>query len=150
MTSFIQFVRMYQQRDVVVQGMPLSSDITGIWLPASTADYVIYNESLHPIQQMHGTLHEFAHILLGHEPLPIAEALPNAITSQISGGNPLRGRMRQVGRMLGDPLQEAEAEAFVLLVQRDFLFRQRIDRWMGAKDDLTTFSILSDGLGFKE
>lgn len=73
---FIKHIEQITRRDIILQSYPLSSQISGIWVKAQTANYIIYNDNHHPTYQNHIILHEIAHIMLGHQPKPLINVLP--------------------------------------------------------------------------
>jgi len=145
--EFRKFVEAYRRRPIALVGIDFQPELSAIWLTARNRDYVLFNNRLHPIQHTHNILHEFAHMLLKHDTFPLNEVLPANLIATLPPGSYV-GRVRYIGRFLGDPQQEAEAETFVFLARRHQLERQRLDVWMGEGSSLPEFKSLADALGF--
>jgi len=145
--DFIQHLQHQRDRPIVVQGFPLSPTLFGMWIPAPTADYILYNDRLHAIHQIHTILHELAHVLLDHSCYRVDQILSPDLLREL-GGTPFTARMR-TAEPVGDPEQEAEAELFVDIIQGQLLRVQRLDRLYRGQSSVPLFRPYADGMGFE-
>ncbi len=67
--DFINTLQHQRQRRIQVTGWSLTDDLFGVWIPATSADYIFYNQTRHPVHQTHTVLHLLAHLVLDHPPL---------------------------------------------------------------------------------
>lgn len=76
---FVKHIEQITDRDIILQSSPFDSHISGIWVKAQTANYIIYNNQHHPIYQNYIILYLIAHIILGHEPKSLINMFPELI-----------------------------------------------------------------------
>jgi len=62
---FVAHVAAVRKRPIVVSGVALH-EVTGMCVSLPTRDYIFYDVRRHRAVQVHITLHELAHLLLGH------------------------------------------------------------------------------------
>lgn len=74
--NFIHHLEAQRARSILCTPYDFRPDVTGVWIPAETADYIFYSRYTHPVHQIHIVLHEIAHMLLKHEHMKISEVFP--------------------------------------------------------------------------
>ena len=47
---------------------------SGVWVAGPSTDLIFYEQEAGPLHQQHIILHELAHLLCGHPPVPVSEA----------------------------------------------------------------------------
>lgn len=62
---FVAHVAAARQRPIVVSGVALH-EVTGMCVSLPTRDYIFYDTRRHRAVQVHITLHELSHLILGH------------------------------------------------------------------------------------
>lgn len=113
--SFEAWLRRHRQRALEVKGQPWPPNLYGAWIYTPTKDFVFFDNQTPPVHQLHILLHEFSHMLCGHErtalTLPELHAL---VTGQVSGGMAeiLTQRMSQAEQLRAE--WEAECLASLL------------------------------------
>ncbi len=104
-----------------VVGLPL--DLSGLWLPGTSEDYIFCSWDTVPAQRGQVILHELSHILCGHRALVAdAEVLLRQDLSLLDSDT-IR---RRLGRSRYDTRSEREAEMLATLLVR---------RWEAARPD---------------
>jgi predicted SprT family Zn-dependent metalloprotease len=144
--NFVHHLEAQRTRSILCVPYNFRSDITGIWIPAETADYIFYTCYTHPIHQIHIMLHEIAHMLLKHEHMRISEVLPTDAD--------IFHLTRDVGFMnsprIQNDQQEQEAEAFVYLIQQQLVAVRRFDQLTRAVTSIKGLDRFTDTLGWME
>ncbi|MEO8610895.1 MAG: hypothetical protein ABI690_23565 [Chloroflexota bacterium] len=141
--NFVHHLEAQRARSIVCVPYDFRPDVTGVWIPAETADYIFYTRYTHPVHQIHIVLHEIAHMLLKHEHMRITEVLPSDAD--------IFHLARDVGFMNSsrnqDDHQEQEAEAFVYLIQQQLVAVQRFDQLTRAVTSIKGLERFTDTLG---
>ena len=132
--DFLNHLEIHRNRSLNVRYIPLAPELFGLWNPGKVVDYVFINSTLHPTHQIHCLLHEIAHILLGHRGMNLADLLGSEIFARLDLSTS-EGHLRS--SRLGDLVQEEEAEAFVLELQRRIVRADRLKELYGSS---TSFS----------
>lgn len=145
--AFIAHIAAQRGRDILVKGYPFQREVSGVWIRAETADYIFYNNTLHPIHQTHSILHELAHPVLGHRGQSLAAALPPDFWQPGAETKPV-GRLRAPA-LIGDDEQEREAELFVGVIQKQVLSARRFQELYTGHSSSAVFRPYADGMGFE-
>ena len=146
--DFVNHLEQQRNRTIHLTGAKLKSDLFGIWIPAPSADYVIFNATLHPIHQIHSVLHELAHIVLNHTCDSIYDVLPPELLAELGTSLTVKGRLR-TALPQKDP-QEIESEFFVFEIQKQVMTAQRISELQGGRSSIPLFRPLADGMAFED
>lgn len=132
--DFLQHIEAYRSRSLIVNYLPFGSDLFGFWYPAQHGDYIFINATLHPTHRAHTLLHEIAHMLLDHRGIDLTTVLGSEMCEAL-GIKSGKGHLRSA--IPGDLLQEAEAELFVLSVQRQIVNARRLQELYGDPTSLS-------------
>lgn len=133
-SHFLHHLEIHRHRSLNVSYVALAPELFGLWSPGQSQDYVFINSTLHPAHQIHSLLHEIAHLLLGHRGVDLEQALGTSLYTALklhSGEGHLRSSM-----VTADPVQETEAEVFVLLIHRRVLKANRLRELYGEVTSL--------------
>ncbi|MCA0453826.1 MAG: ImmA/IrrE family metallo-endopeptidase [Chloroflexi bacterium] len=142
--NFIQHLEAQRARSILCTPYDFRPDVTGVWIPAETADYIFYSRYTHPVHQIHIVLHEIAHMLLKHEHMKISEVLP--VDTDIFHLTRDMGFMNSSS--IQDDQQEQEAEAFVYLIQQQLVAARRFDQLTRAITSIKGLDRFTDTLGW--
>lgn len=145
--DFIHHLEQQRGRTILRVSYNFRPGLTGLWIPAETADYIFYARLTHPIHQVHIVLHEIAHMLLKHNTVRIDQFLPPEMREVLH-------RLRDVEYLSSanfrDDSQEEEAEAFVYLIQRRIVAARRFDKLTRAITSIEGLDRFTDTLGWME
>lgn len=133
LSDFTTHIEYFCDTQILLLRFPFAPDLHGVWIPIENVQYVFVNTALHPVHQIHIALHELAHIVLAHPPLPLSAVLPRALL-EVLNVSAAAGRARFAGQAY-DPQRaavEQEAERFVFLVQQRVTRAQRLHELIGA------------------
>ncbi len=125
---FLKHLERRRNRPIIVKYLPLAPRFFGLWSAGKQVDYVFVNSDLHPVHQIHCLLHEIAHMLLGHRGMSLADFLSSDLMAELQLETHA-GHLRST--LIGDAVQEAEAEAFVLELQRRIVRADRLNQLYG-------------------
>jgi hypothetical protein len=103
--SLVRRIEERRQRGIIRIPFPFQPGLTGLWVPETDADYIIYAQHTHPLHQTHIILRELAHIVLGHRCRSLDQILPPELLAQLHDGASF-GRLRQVEAIISDDEQE--------------------------------------------
>jgi hypothetical protein len=104
-------------RPIVLAPRTMPLDLTGLWVPLDTVDYILYACDESPRHQQQIIFHEAAHPYLGHRPVLRAAPAWLALTPGLDRGRMLEFLAR---RSPADPEeQEAEVTATLLMGRLD-------------------------------
>lgn len=117
---FTDHVAGFVRKEILLIPCKLENTLSGIWVYGETAHYVLYNNQLHIIMQVHTILHEIAHIVLKHKPKPVAHYLDSDILTEYNLTDPL-GKARTNPQVNTSDKDEKEAEEFVFFIQHQLM-----------------------------
>lgn len=124
----------------------------GLWYHTPAIEFVVIPEGpqFHPLLQEHIALHEIAHILLGHPPVPLAHFNVLAAFQSTSPDVPPIGRALHFKQnyLLQPP--ELEAEYLATLIQQRGLPRHLRYSLTGRASSIAGLSPLANDLAFDE
>ncbi len=147
-TDFLQYIAALRKRELSVHTVPLSPQLFGFWYPTADTDFIGINAKLHPAHQIHTTLHEVAHMLLGHRGMDLKKLLGEELFRQL-GITSNEGHLRSsISIDNSVDLQEQEAEHFVLLIQRKLVMAHRLQELYGDPTSNDLFRPYIVGLDF--
>lgn len=146
---FVSHVERLRCRKIVIKGWVFEPAFYALWVPAKSADYIFFNNTLHPIHQTHSVLHELAHILLRHHCYPIEQFLSADLLQNLRV-DPECGRPRAENLQGIEQTQEAEAELFVFLIQKQVVNARRINELYSARSTVEVFQPYTDGMGYED
>ena len=86
----------------------------GMWVVAADADYVFHAAGTSALHQRHIVVHEFAHMLLGHDPAELTGQAAGALADRVSPATALR----MLRRAEYDTSAEREAELLATMILR--------------------------------
>ncbi len=141
---FVQHLERLRGRSIVRMSYDFDPSLTGLWIPAETADYIFYTQFTHPIHQAHITLHEIAHMVLGHTCKRIDQILPSTLINTFRLSNEFLGRSSQDSETGFD---EQEAEAFVYLIQQRIVAAKRLSQLTRGQSSIEGLNRFTDSLG---
>lgn len=102
-------------RPIHLEVVRLPPDLSGLWLPGASEDYIFSSWDTVPAQRGQVILHELAHVLYGHRALVAdAEALLR-VQLPLLDSDAIR---RKLGRSRYDTRSEREAEMLATLIVR--------------------------------
>jgi hypothetical protein len=143
---FLHYLEQQRGRPIIRVPYDFHAGLTGMWIPAETADYIIFARQTHPIHQFHIQLHEIAHILLKHQRLRVdtlkqmdTQRLLQKVERQSCGSVAFRQHW-----------QEQEAERFVYLLQARIAAARRMDELTREPTSIAGLNHLTDALGWLE
>jgi hypothetical protein len=140
--DFINTLQHQRQRRIQVTGWSLTDDLFGVWIPATSADYIFYNQTRHPVHQTHTVLHLLAHLVLDHPPYPLT-AVP-ALTVDVPNAGRLYAAFPD-----NDDTQAADANRFAAVVQQRVLTARRFDELYRGRSSVPSFRPYVDGLSLE-
>lgn len=118
-------------RPIHLEGVRLPPDLSGIWLPGVSEDYIFYSWDTVPAQRGHVVLHELSHILCGHRALVAdAEAVLRP-EFPLLDSDAIR---RKLGRSRYDTQSEREAEMLATMLERRWEAARPHARRAGGQD----------------
>jgi hypothetical protein len=126
--DFVQHIATLRLRPIRVGQCALSDDLFGAFIPKPQVDFLLVNESLHPVHQAHTLLHELAHLLFDHPRLSLTPYLPAEVIQSLDLlASPIEGVPRfAFDSAAAMPPWEREAEQFSYVVQHQV---HRARRW---------------------
>lgn len=146
---FVRHIEQVRNRRIVVQGWLFEPTFYAVWVPAKYSDYILFNSALHPVHQTHSVLHELAHMLLGHRCYPLeqflSEELLQSLRPDTECGCPRTESLKGM-----DTTQEAEAELFVFLIQRQVVNARRMNELYSGGSTVEVFQPYADGMGYED
>lgn len=145
--GFIKHLEVSRKRTIVQVSYEFNPGLTGLWIPAETADYIFYTRLTHPIHQVHIILHEVAHMVLEHPCKRIDQILPPSLVKS------LRLSEAVLTRSVLNPssdFEELEAEAFVYIVQQRIVAAKRLSQLTNGQSSIDGLSRFTDSLGLLE
>ncbi len=141
---FVRHLEHLRGRSIVRMSYDFDPSLTGLWIPAETADYIFYTRFTHPIHQVHIMLHEIAHIVLGHPCKRIDQIVPLSLLNTFQSSD------KFLGRVLDDSetdFDEQEAEAFVYLIQQRIVAAKRFSQLTHGQSSIDGLNRFTDSLG---
>jgi hypothetical protein len=147
LADFIEHIARIQRREIIAKAVAFAPEVSAAWVRGETADYVFYNNNLHPVHRSHSILHELAHILLGHDCHAVDVALLQGVDNQWNTNQP-QGRLR-VANHPRDDVQEQDAEAFVYCIQQRLVATDRRQALMGRSSSIAPLARWVDGMAFE-
>ena len=141
---FVQHLEHLRGRSIVRVSYDFEAGLTGLWIPAETADYIFYTRFTHPIHQAHITLHEIAHMVLGHSCKRIDQILPPTLINTLRLSNEFLGRRSEDSEADFD---EQEAEAFVYFIQQRIVAAKRLSQLTQGQSSIEGLNRFTDSLG---
>ncbi|MCA0455435.1 MAG: hypothetical protein LCI00_15775 [Chloroflexi bacterium] len=145
--GFIQHLEVSRKRAIVQVAYEFNPGLTGLWIPAQTADYIFYTRSTHPIHQVHIVLHEVAHMVLEHPCKRIDQILPASLVQALHLSDAVLTRI--AGKPISE-VEEVEAEAFVYLVQQHIVSARRLSQLTNGQSSIEGLNRFTDSLGLLE
>ena len=141
---FVQYLEVRRGRSVIRVPYDFKPGLTGLWIPAETADYIFYTQFTHPIHQVHIILHEIAHMLLEHPCKRIDQILPAELVNTLRISDKVLSRSSK--QVSGD-VEELEAESFVYLVQERIVVAKRLFYLTNGQSSIEGLNRFTDSLG---
>lgn len=141
---FVQHLEHLRGRSIVRMSYDFDPSLTGLWIPAETADYIFYTRFTHPIHQVHITLHEIAHMLLGHPCKRVNQIVPPSLLNTFQSSDKFLGRRSDDAETDFD---EQEAEAFVYLIQQRIVAAKRLSQLTQGQSSIDGLNQFTDSLG---
>ena len=118
-------------RPIHLESVRLPPDLSGLWLPGVSEDYIFYSWDTVPAQRGHVILHELSHLLCGHRALvPDAEAVLRP-EFPLLDSDTIR---RKLGRSRYDTRSEREAEMLATMLERRWEAARPHARCAGGQD----------------
>lgn len=149
LNDFVRHVERLRRREILTLPLPLDLGLSAIWIRARSADYIFYNDRLHPIHKTHNILHEIAHILLGHTCQSIDAVLPPDLMAQLQT-EPVQGRLRKADPHLRADVEEQVAEAFVFHIQKRLVNANRMAELMSRSSSIEALERWVETMAFEE
>ena len=119
--TFSSVIGTQRGRPIHLEGVRLPPDLSGLWLPGASEDYLFCSWDTVPAQRGHIILHELSHILCGHRALVAdAEVLLRQQLPLLDSD----ATRRKLGRSRYDTRSEREAEMLATMFVR---------RWEAAR-----------------
>lgn len=123
--QFVSHVETLRNRQIIFIEWPMPVGYFGAWVSSldQGVEYVFYNKNIPPLLQVHTKLHELGHIICGHHTLAVSRTEIKGLLQQ--------GDMTFFFQKKGTPgsLQdEVEAETVAILIQKEVLRRDRIEK----------------------
>ncbi|MEO1439203.1 MAG: hypothetical protein AAFV33_02300 [Chloroflexota bacterium] len=146
---FVRHVETHTRREIILNRLSLDLRLSALWIRAETADYIFYNQNVHPVLQNHSILHELAHIVLKHPAHRVEDVLTPELVTQLHA-RPAKGRLRLAEPTHRQGVEEREAERFVVLIQRRVLEARRLEILKGPSTSNVALREWVDGMGFTE
>jgi hypothetical protein len=148
--DFVLYLETTRRRDIILNGWPFKAGVHGFWLRAETADYVFFDRETYAMHQVHHILHELGHIILGHQPRDLTEALPPellAALSQLEITSPQgHSRMWEIH----ETFEDREAEWFVRELQHEILIAGRMASLTHPVTSIGEMTRLTRSLGYAD
>lgn len=141
---FVQHLEIQRRRDIIRVPYDFKPGLTGLWIPAETADYIFYARSTHPVHQVHIILHEIAHMLLHHPCQRIDQILPSSVIRSLQLSDEVLARSALTA---GSNQVEQEAEGFVYLVQQQLVDARRLSQLTNGQSSIDGLKHFTDSLG---
>jgi hypothetical protein len=141
---FVRHLEHLRGRSIVRMSYDFDPSLTGLWIPAETADYIFYTRFTHPIHQVHITLHEIAHMVLGHACKRIDQIVPPTLLNTFQSSDKFLGRVSDDSETDFD---EQEAEAFVYLIQQRIVAAKRFSQLTHGQSSIDGLNRFTDSLG---
>ncbi len=141
---FVHQLEHLRGRSIIRVSYNFDAGLTGLWIPAETADYIFYTQFTHPIHQAHIMLHEVAHMVLGHHCKRIDQILPTELINTFRLSNEFLSRSSQD---LETDFDEQEAEAFVYLIQQRVVAAKRFSQLTRGQSSIEGLDHFTDSLG---
>ncbi len=147
LSHFLRHLEQVRNRALFVVPWSFRPDLFGLWIPQESADYIFYNQGLHPIHRIHTVLHEVAHVILGHSRRDIRSVLPLELLEELGVTQP-HGYLRTAAVVFSDDPEEREAEMFVYLIQQYIVKGNRLAELVGQSSSITGLKPYTDSMGF--
>lgn len=147
--DFVKHIEELMRRPVLLIGDQFNPEMSAAWIRTQVAHYILYNTGLHPVQQIHGILHEIGHILLGHPCEPIEKVFTRDQLKRYGLLNRVEGRLRQIDSSINPGPYEIEAEKFVFCLQRRVLKADRLAVLMGQSTSIERLRDHVDVMAFE-
>lgn len=141
---FVHHLEHLRRRTIIRVSYNFDAGLTGLWIPAETADYIFYTQFTHPIHQAHITLHEIAHMVLGHRCKRIDQIFPTELINTFRLSNEFLSRSSEDSETDFD---EQEAEAFVYLIQQRVVAAHRFSQLTQGQSSIEGLNRFTDSLG---
>ena len=106
--SFVGWLEQERGRTILLVPWSLPPGISGAWILTSTSDYVFYDKNLPYPLQVQTQLHEFGHMLCGHQPVALGN---DSLSDKLPGITSYSIADRLLLRIESHIHSEAEAEA---------------------------------------
>jgi len=135
--DFTDHVAGFVRQEIIIVPWEFEKDLFGLWINTTTSHYVFFNDQLHATLQFHTILHEFAHIVLEHEPKPIGHYIDSKVLEQFQLTQTPLGKARTNQQIVEQDKEEHEAEEFVFLVQSQLIYWDRTSVLFGRSNKLT-------------
>lgn len=151
--GLIDFLNAYLPRPIQLVHFPTTfPQAIGLWYHTPHKEFVVIptGAQFHPLLQEHIALHEIAHILLGHPPLPIADVnILAGFQEASSEAQPIGRALHLKPNYLLQP-SEREAEYLATLIQQRALQAQRHGSMRTRGSSIAGLSPLARDLAFDE
>ena len=147
--DFVKHIERRVRRPVVLIGGEFDPDTSAIWIRTRVAHHILYNVLLHPVQQIHGILHEVGHILLSHPCEPIENVFTREQLQRYGLLGLVEGRLRHVDSSIKPSPYEIEAEKFVFCLQRRLLKANRLTMLRGQSTSIERLRDHVDVMAFE-
>jgi hypothetical protein len=147
--NFRHHLEVQRGRPIHVHTVDFEPDVFGLWSGGQHRDYIFVNRNMHPVQQIHAALHEFAHMLLRHPGVNLGSYLPAEQLAALGLDNPI-GHLRSFRHDDQPTLvqQEEEAERFVTcVIERIFAARRQAELY-GPQTSIAPFEPVVRSMNF--
>jgi hypothetical protein len=144
--DFVVHIQEIRGRNILLIPYPFAPEITGLWIPRKSIDFIFYKSNTHMIYQTHIILHELAHMLLDHPLKPIRQIISPAILMEF--GIEPHGYLRAIYGQ--KDIYEKEAEAFVHLVQQQVVRARRLIELTTGDTSISQFKPFIRGVPFQD
>jgi hypothetical protein len=146
LNDFVVHIQQIRGRSILLIPYPFAPEITGLWIPRKSIDFIFYKSNTHTIYQTHIILHELAHMLLNHPLQPIRQIISPEILKEF--GIEPHGYLRAIYGQ--KDIYEKEAEAFVHLVQQQVVRARRLIELTTGDTSISQFKPFIRGVPFQD
>jgi hypothetical protein len=144
--DFVDHIQQIRNRSILLIPYPFAPEITGLWMPRKSIDFIFYKSDTHVTYQTHIILHELAHMLLDHPLQRIDQLISPEILKEF--GADVQGYLRAIHQ--GEDTYEEEAEAFVELVQQHVMRARRLIELTTGDSSISPFKPFIRGVPFQD
>ena len=153
--DFAAYLSRRRGREIVMVPFSLPPNLYGAWLASVSIDYIFFDATAPEIHASYIKLHEFSHMLLGHDTLEVSADLQGLLASSLRPEEAPHSMLNLVGALCRDetlihsPLSpvEQEAESLARVIQlRVFSYHRQAEL---TQERFHAVDQWAQGLGFE-